>query len=49
MTGVSIESARHGDLDLVQRDRLAGISTKCPVRKTLAGDHVSDESARLTR
>lgn len=49
MTRVSIESALHGDLDVVQRDRLAGIPTKCPVRKTLVGAYVSDEPARLTR
>ena len=33
-----------GDLDAAQRERLAYIATRCPVRKTLAaGPHISDE------
>jgi len=33
-----------GDLDAAQRERLADIATRCPVRKTLAaGPHISDE------
>lgn len=33
-----------GDLDQAQRERLAYIATRCPVRKTLTGDiKVSDE------
>ena len=39
----------HGDLDVVQRDRLAYISTRCPVRKTLTGTNVFDESVTLAR
>ncbi len=33
-----------GDLDSAQRERLAYIATRCPVRKTLAaGPHITDE------
>ena len=39
----------HGELDLVQRDRLAYISTRCPVRKTLTGTHVCEDSVELAK
>ena len=42
-----IDLVLHGDLDEVQRSRLADISTRCPLRKTLAATHVFDESVRL--
>ena len=44
-----IELVLHGDLDLVQRDRLAYISTRCPVRKTLTGTLTFDESVKIAR
>ena len=44
-----IELVLHGDLDVVQRDRLAYISARCPVRKTLTGTPVFDESVSLVR
>ncbi|MCZ6817028.1 MAG: OsmC family protein [Planctomycetota bacterium] len=44
-----IDLVLHGDLDEVQRDRLAYISARCPVRKTLTGTNVFDESVRLAR
>jgi len=43
----TIDLVLHGDLDEAQLDRLADISTRCPVRKTLAGTHVFKESVRL--
>jgi putative redox protein len=51
-TGGSVERFRiklvlHGELDEAQRSRLADISTRCPLRKTLAATHVFDESVRL--
>jgi putative redox protein len=42
-----IDLVLHGDLDEAQLDRLTDISTRCPVRKTLAGTHVFRETARL--
>lgn len=44
-----IELVVHGDLNVVQRDRLAYIATRCPVRKTLTGTNVFDESVTLAR
>ena len=44
-----IDMALHGDLDEEQRSRLAEISTRCPMRKTLAATHVFDESVRLVK
>ena len=44
-----IDLVLHGDLDEAQRSRLADISTRCPVRKTLAATHVFDESVRLAK
>jgi putative redox protein len=43
----TIDLVLHGDLDEVQLERLSDISTRCPVRKTLAGTHVFTETARL--
>ncbi len=42
-----IELVLHGDLDEGQIKRLSDISTRCPVRKTLAGTHKFDETVRL--
>ena len=42
-----IELLLRGDLDEDQVERLRDISTRCPMRKTLAGSHVFDESVRL--
>jgi putative redox protein len=41
-----IDLVLHGDLDDAQIDRLSDISTRCPVRKTLAASHVFAESVR---
>lgn len=43
----SIELVLHGELDNDQVERLSNISTRCPVRKTLAGTHVFHETVRL--
>lgn len=43
----SIDLVLHGDLDAAQLERLADISTRCPVRKTLAGTHIFHENVRL--
>jgi putative redox protein len=37
-----------GDLNEVQVERLRDISTRCPMRKTLAATHVFEESVRLS-
>jgi putative redox protein len=42
-----IDLVLHGGLDEAQIERLSDISTKCPIRKTLAGTHVFAESVRL--
>jgi putative redox protein len=42
-----IELVLHGELDDDQIERLSDISTRCPVRKTLAGAHVFHETVRL--
>lgn len=42
----SIDLVLHGDLDQGQVDRLSDISTRCPIRKTLAGTHVFHESVK---
>ena len=42
----TIDLVLHGDLDQTQIDRLSDISTRCPVRKPLAGTHVFDETTR---
>ena len=42
-----IDLVLHGDLDDAQVARLTDISTRCPVRKTLAATHVFDETSRL--
>lgn len=42
-----IDLVLHGDLAESQRERLADISTRCPVRKTLAGTHVFHETVTL--
>ena len=44
-----IDLVLYGDLDEEQRSRLAEISTRCPMRKTLAATHVFDESVRLVK
>ena len=41
-----IDLVLHGDLDDSQIERLADISSRCPIRKTLAGAHVFDETVR---
>lgn len=41
-----IDLVLHGDLDDAQIERLSDISTRCPVRKTLAATHVFAESVR---
>lgn len=41
-----IELVLHGDLDDAQIARLSDISTRCPMRKTLAATHVFAESVR---
>jgi uncharacterized OsmC-like protein len=41
-----IDLMLHGDLDDAQIERLSDISTRCPVRKTLAGTHIFAESVR---
>ena len=43
----TIELVLHGDLDQSQIDRVTVISTRCPMRKTLAGTHVFSETTRL--
>ena len=45
----TIDLVLHGDLDQTQIDRLSDISTRCPVRKTLAGTHVFNETTRVAR
>ena len=42
----TIDLVLHGDLDQTQIDRLSDISTRCPVRKTLAGTDVFNETTR---
>jgi len=42
-----IDLVLHGDLDDAQVERLSDISTRCPVRKTLAGTHVFHHTAKL--
>jgi len=42
-----IDLVLHGNLDDTQLERLSDISTRCPVRKTLAGNHVFHETAKL--
>ena len=41
-----IDLVLHGDLDDGQIERLSDISTRCPMRKTLAATHVFAESVR---
>ena len=41
---ITVRIRFEGDLDAKQRERLAYIATRCPVRKTLAaGPHITDE------
>ncbi len=41
---ITVRIQFEGDLDSAQRERLAYIATRCPVRKTLAGGpHITDE------
>jgi putative redox protein len=42
-----IDLSLRGDLDEAQIERLADISTRCPVRKTLAATHQFDHTVRL--
>ena len=42
----TIDLVLHGDLDQTQIDRLSDNSTRCTVRKTLAGTHVFNETTR---
>jgi len=43
-----IDLVLRGDLDEAQVGRLRDISTRCPMRKTLAATHVFEESVRLS-